>query len=93
MEKGTFRNWTFSLDTVDFYSQNFADHFHHAKKEGVLFVDLGKNGMPEKHPPIKAMLIEHDRDCHFVGNMEAAAQKVTTDETEQISAIVFSPMS
>ena len=59
MERGSFRNWQFFLDAVDFI-RNYADGFHHAKEEDVLFIELVKNGMPEKNSPIEAMLIEHD---------------------------------
>ncbi len=47
MEQGQFRNWQFFLDAVDFI-RNYADRFHHAKEEDVLFIELIKNGMPEK---------------------------------------------
>ncbi|WP_029917011.1 hemerythrin domain-containing protein [Pelobacter seleniigenes] len=87
VEKGTFSNWTFFLDAVDFI-RNFADRFHHAKEEDVLFIELVKNGMPEKQSPIEAMHIEHDQGRAFVRNLETAAQKVIAGETEQISAII-----
>ena len=87
VEKGTFSNWTFFLDAVDFI-RNFADRFHHAKEEDVLFIELVKNGMPEKQSPIEAMHIEHDQGRAFVRNLETAVQKVIAGETEQISAII-----
>ena len=48
LDQGKFRNWQFYLDAVDFI-RAYADHFHHAKEEDVLFVELIKNGMPEKN--------------------------------------------
>ena len=87
VEKGAFSNWTFFLDAIDFI-RNYADRFHHAKEEDVLFVELVKNGMPEKQSPIEAMHIEHDQGRDFVRNLEAAAQKVLAGETEQIPAII-----
>jgi len=50
VEKGAFRDWTFFLDAIDFIC-NLADRFHHATEEDVLFVELVKNGMPEKQFP------------------------------------------
>lgn len=82
LEKGKFRNWQFYLDAVDFI-RNYADRFHHAKEEDVLFVELVKNGMPEKQSPIEAMHIEHDEGRAHVRAMEEAAQKALTGETGQ----------
>jgi len=86
MEQGKFRDWQFYLDAVDFI-RNYADRFHHAKEEDVLFVALVKNGMPEKNSPIEAMHMEHDQGRAFVRGMEAAAQKALAGETGQIPVI------
>ena len=64
----TFR---FYLDAVDFI-RNYADRFHHAKEEDVLFVALVENGMPREHSPVAAMLMEHDQGRAFVKAMEEA---------------------
>lgn len=71
---GGYSNWKFYLDGVDFI-RNFADRFHHAKEEDVLFEALVKNGMPREHSPIAAMLMEHDQGRAFVKEMETAAQE------------------
>ncbi|GAC1450948.1 MAG: hemerythrin domain-containing protein [Desulfuromonadaceae bacterium] len=68
---GSYSNWKFYLDGVDFI-RNFADRFHHAKEEDVLFEALVKNGMPREHSPIAAMLMEHDQGRAFVTAMETA---------------------
>jgi hemerythrin-like domain-containing protein len=86
LEQGKFRNWQFYLDAVDFI-RNYADHFHHAKEEDVLFIELVKNGMPEKHSPIEAMHMEHDQGRTYVRAMEEAAQKALDGETGQIVII------
>ena len=82
LEQGKFRNWQFYLDAVDFI-RNYADRFHHAKEEDVLFVELIKNGMPEKQSPIEAMHIEHDQGRAHVRAIEAAAQLAMAGETGQ----------
>lgn len=87
MEQGRFRNWQFFLDAVDFI-RNYADRFHHAKEEDVLFVELIKNGMPEKQSPIEAMHIEHDQGRAFVRGMAQAAEKAKAGEAGQIPVIV-----
>ena len=86
MENRQFRNWQFFLDAVDFI-RNYADHFHHAKEEDVLFIALVKNGMPEKQSPIEAMLMEHDHGRAFVREMEAAAEKALAGELGQVPLI------
>lgn len=69
---GTYINWQFYLDGVDFI-RNYADRFHHAKEEDVLFEALVKNGMPRDNSPVAAMLMEHDQGRAFVATMETAA--------------------
>jgi hemerythrin-like domain-containing protein len=86
LEKGKFRNWQFYLDAIDFI-RNYADRFHHAKEEDVLFTELVKNGMPEKQSPIEAMQMEHDQGRDHVRAMEDAAQKALAGETGQATII------
>lgn len=86
MEQGRFRNWRFFLDAVDFI-RNYADRFHHAKEEDVLFVELINNGMPEKQSPIEAMHIEHDQGRTFVRALAEAAEKALAGATGQIPVI------
>jgi hemerythrin-like domain-containing protein len=84
--EGRFDNWQFYLDGVDFI-RNYADRFHHAKEEDVLFEALVKNGMPRKSSPIEAMLMEHDQGRAYVGAMEKAAQKTLAGESGQEGVI------
>jgi hemerythrin-like domain-containing protein len=86
MEEGKFRNWHFFLDAVDFI-RNYADRFHHAKEEDVLFVELVKNGMPEKQSPIEAMQMEHDQGRAHVRALEEAAQKALDGEAGQAAIV------
>ena len=81
MEQGRFRDWQFFLDAVDFI-RNFADRFHHAKEEDVLFVALVNNGMPEKQSPIEAMHIEHEQGRAHVRALEDAAERAQAGEAE-----------
>ncbi len=86
LEAGQFRNWQFYLDAVDFI-RNYADRFHHAKEEDVLFVELIKNGMPEKQSPIEAMHMEHDQGRAHVRAMEEAAERAFAGEIGQAPVI------
>jgi hemerythrin-like domain-containing protein len=87
LEAGKFRNWQFYLDAVDFI-RNYADRFHHAKEEDVLFAALIRNGMPEKHSPIEAMHMEHDQGRAHVRAMEEASQRALDGETSQSVIII-----
>ena len=87
LEAGKFRNWQFYLDAVDFI-RNYADRFHHAKEEDVLFKELVKNGMPEKQSPIEAMHMEHDQGRAHVRAIEEAAQQALDGEIGQAPIIV-----
>jgi hemerythrin-like domain-containing protein len=75
VEEGRFEDWDFFLDAVDFI-RNYADRFHHAKEEDVLFKELVKNGMPADNSPVAAMLMAHDEGRAFVKEMEAATLEI-----------------
>lgn len=67
---------------VDFirFIHEFADHFHHAKEEDILFRYLGAPGVLTHCNPIPQMLMEHDKAREYVRNMEQALQtKVLQD--------------
>jgi hemerythrin-like domain-containing protein len=70
-KEGSCSNWQFYLDGVDFI-RSYADRFHHAKEEDVLFVALVKNGMPRENSPVAAMLMEHEQGRAYVRGMETA---------------------
>lgn len=86
-EQGTFKEYRFYLDGVDFI-RNYADRFHHAKEEDILFEALIENGMPRANSPVAAMLMEHDLGRNFVKGMEEAAQRALNGEPDQDEAIV-----
>ncbi len=87
VEQSMFCGWKFYLDAVDFI-RNYADRFHHAKEEDVLFVELVKNGMPEKSSPIEAMLVEHDQGRAFVKGMEGAALQLLDGDLRAKKALI-----
>ena len=86
-EEGSFKDYRFYLDGVDFI-RNYADRFHHAKEEDVLFEALVANGMPRENSPVAAMLMEHDLGRAFVKGMEEAATRALNGEAGQEEAIV-----
>jgi hemerythrin-like domain-containing protein len=84
--EGNYCNWQFYLDGIDFIRQ-YADQFHHAKEEDILFQALIDNGMPKEHSPVAAMLMEHDQGRSFVRAMEAAVHEAQAGRTETCQAI------
>jgi hemerythrin-like domain-containing protein len=86
-EEGSFHDYRFYLDGVDFI-RNYADRFHHAKEEDILFEALIENGMPRANSPVAAMLMEHDLGRAFVRGMEEAATRALNGEAAQDEAIV-----
>lgn len=83
---GSYSNWQFYLDGIDFI-RNYADRFHHAKEEDVLFEALIKNGMPRENSPIAAMLMEHDQGRAHVRAMEAAAVDALAGKTADLASL------
>jgi hemerythrin-like domain-containing protein len=83
---GTYQNRQFYLDGVDFI-RTYADRFHHAKEEDVLFAALIHNGMPKDHSPVAAMLMEHDQGREFVRAMEAAVMEAHSGSADACGAI------
>lgn len=86
LEAGKFRDWQFFLDAVDFI-RNYADRFHHAKEEDVLFREFLANGMPKESSPVAAMLMAHDQGRAFVRGMEEGALQALAGETGQATVI------
>ncbi|MCM2358706.1 MAG: hemerythrin domain-containing protein [Geobacteraceae bacterium] len=84
--RGEYDNYRFYLEAVDFI-RNYADRFHHAKEEDVLFEALVKNGMPRQNSPVAAMLMEHDQGRAFVRAMEQAAGEALAGEAGRDQAI------
>jgi hemerythrin-like domain-containing protein len=83
---GRYTNYRFYGDAVDFV-RNYADRFHHAKEEDVLFAALVRNGMPRENSPVAAMLMEHDLGRAYVKAMEEAAQAAAAGDHGQHLAI------
>ena len=84
--QGAYLNWQFYLEGVDFI-RNYADRFHHAKEEDVLFSALIANGMPKEHSPVAAMLMEHDQGRSFVCAMEGAVIEAQAGNTDAYTTI------
>lgn len=81
------KDYRFFVDGVDFI-RNYADRYHHAKEEDVLFEALVENGMPRANSPVAAMLAEHEMGRAYVKGLEEAATRAQSGERGQDEAIV-----
>lgn len=57
------------------FIRNYADKFHHAKEEDILFKELCKDTVEMQCNPIPQMLHEHDLGRDFVKGMEQALKE------------------
>lgn len=69
LEKGKALDIGFFHKTIDFI-KNYADKFHHAKEEDILFKAMLENVEHLHCNPIPVMLHEHDEGRTFVKGME-----------------------
>lgn len=70
LEKGKAVDAAFFKQAIDFI-RNYADKFHHAKEEDVLFKELGKDDVDLPCNPVQQMLIEHQAGRDYVKGLEA----------------------
>ena len=57
------------------FIRNYADKFHHAKEEDILFVELCKDTVKMQCNPVQQMLYEHDLGRNFVKGMEQGVKE------------------
>lgn len=70
VESGEELDKDFFNKIIDFI-QNYADRFHHAKEEDILFRELCKDDVQMHCNPIEQMLYEHNLGREFVKGMVA----------------------
>lgn len=73
MESGKDVNKDFFKKTIEFV-RNYADKFHHAKEEDILFVELCKDEVKMHCNPTEQMLHEHDLGRDFIKELEKAVE-------------------
>lgn len=74
LESGKEIDKDFFKKAVDFI-RGYADKFHHAKEEDILFVELSKNESEMHCNPMAQMLIEHDMGRNFIKELEEGLVK------------------
>ncbi len=83
LEKGQKLEPLLFVQITDFI-RNFADGFHHAKEEDILFREMVRKGMPEKSSPIEAMLIEHEQGRTFVRGIISALVRFSKGDSKAV---------
>ena len=74
MEKKKEIDKDFFEGAIDFI-RNYADKFHHAKEEDILFKELCKDTVEMRCNPVEQMLYEHDLGRNFVKGIEEGLKK------------------
>lgn len=82
LESGARLDKDFVVGFIDFI-RNYADKFHHAKEEDMLFVEMGKPGVEMHCNPVEQMLIEHDEGRGLIARIEAGLK---SEDVEKITS-------
>jgi len=72
---------------IDFIRE-FADHYHHAKEEDILFKRMEKAGFPVDTGPVGVMLSEHDEGRGYVAEMESANVQYREGNKSSVPALI-----
>lgn len=80
LDSGSEIDKVFFEKAVDFI-QNYADKYHHAKEEDILFTELNKDDVQMHCDPIPQMLHEHDVGRNFV---KGVIEGVSGNETSKV---------
>ena len=87
LEKGENIAPDYFRKAIDFI-RNYADKYHHAKEEDILFVRLGQVGFSPQMGPVAVMLYEHDQGRGFVSGMENAINRYEAGDASAAKDIV-----
>ena len=67
--------------------RNYADGFHHAKEEHLLFPLLVKKGFSNEHGPVSVMLHEHAEGRNFVKSMEGEIENIKQGDASSLTLL------
>src|SRR3989338_2546354 len=74
LESGNEIDTTFFKKVIDFV-RGYADKFHHAKEEDILFVEMCKDEIQMHCNPTQQMLHEHDLGRNFIKELEKGVKE------------------
>jgi hemerythrin-like domain-containing protein len=87
LEKGEDISPLFFRNAIDFV-RNYADRYHHAKEEEILFVRLGEVGFSPEMGPVAVMLYEHDQGRGFISGLANATDIYASGDKSAVGDIV-----
>ncbi len=70
------------------FIREYADKYHHAKEEDILFATMAENGFSRNEGPIAVMLAEHDEGRKYVKFLLEASQEprdLSADERRAVA--------
>ncbi len=77
----------FLFKAVDFI-RNFADGCHHQKEEGILFLAMEANGMPQNIEPVSVFLEEHKEGRRLTRAMLEGAERIKIGDAAFVKQVV-----
>jgi hemerythrin-like domain-containing protein len=77
---------------IDFI-RNYADKYHHAKEEDILFVKMRDSGFPVNGGPIEVMLVEHDQGREHIKGLEAGVELLEQGDGQGKNKIIENSVS
>jgi hemerythrin-like domain-containing protein len=63
------------IEKAIYFIRNYADKYHHAKEEDLLFPAMHEAGVPREGGPIAVMLAEHDEGREYVREAADALER------------------
>jgi hemerythrin-like domain-containing protein len=87
LEKGENISPEYFRKSIDFI-RNYADKYHHAKEEDILFVRLGDVGFSPEMGPVAVMLSEHNQGRGLVSRLEQANEKYAAGDKKAVDDII-----
>jgi len=87
LEKGENVPAEFFRKAIEFI-RNYADQYHHAKEENILFADLGKAGFSLQAGPVAVMLHEHTEGRQYVARLAEATDRFAAGDRSAVDGII-----
>ena len=87
LEEGENLSVDFFRKLIDFI-RNYADKYHHAKEEDILFVRLGMIGFSPEMGPVAVMLNEHNQGRNYIARMEQGNERYAAGDESAVKDII-----
>lgn len=75
------------LESVVYLIRNYADGFHHAKEENLLFPLMVTKGFSNDQSPVSVMLHDHEEGRNFVKSMSDGIDKFKEGDSSELPEV------